>query len=266
MKVSIIVPAYKQEKTIKEDIENIHKVMSGTRWDFEVIVVVDGTSVDKTYANAKKIKNPNVSVVGYDSNRGKGYAVRYGFARAKGDPILFIDSGMDIDPNGISLLLEHMFWYEADIIVGSKRHLASKVSMTFLRKVYSLGYHYLVRLLFGLKVRDTQSGLKIFRREVLTKVLPRVLVKRFAVDIELLAVAKKLGFTKIYEGPIRISLGKQSSSFKKGLLFTNPDIKKMLLDTFAIYYRMYITHYYDDGNKRKWRYDKELDMRVNTGK
>ena len=174
--VSVIVPAYKQEKSIVADVKNIDDAMSQTRFDYEILVVVDGF-LDKTFENARKIKRKKVKVLGYETNKGKGYAIRYGMARAKGDYIAFIDAGMDIDPNGISLILEHLEWYNADIIVGSKRHPASKINYPFFRKVYSWGYHVFVKILLGVTVKDTQSGLKVFKREVLEAVLPRLLVK-----------------------------------------------------------------------------------------
>jgi glycosyltransferase involved in cell wall biosynthesis len=263
MKVSIIIPIYKQEKTIKVDLENICDIMSKTRWDYEVIAVVDG-SPDNSYKEAKSLKLPNLQVYKYDINKGKGYAVRYGMARASGDYISFIDSGMDIDPNGISMLLEHMEWYNADIIVASKKHPASQVNYPLMRKIYSFVYYMLVKFLFGLDLKDTQTGLKVYKRQVLDKVLPRLLVKKFAFDIEILAVAKSLGFTRMYEAPIKIKLDFRCSSFSALLIF-DKNIQSMLLDTLAIFYRLKILKYYSDESKRKWVYDKDLDLRVNTG-
>ena len=266
MLVSIIVPAYKQEKTIKKDIESIHDAMSQTRWAFEIIVVVDG-ALDKTMQNAKKFRKRNVKVVGYKTNHGKGYAVKYGMARAGGELIAFIDSGMDINPNSISMILEHMLWYDSHIIVASKRHAASKVKYFGLRKLYSYGYYFGVKTLFGLRIRDTQTGLKIYRRKVLEKVLPRLLVKEFAFDIELLSVAHHLGYSRIHEAPVELALEfSREGKWNKWLpLFLEPNILKMLRDTLAVFYRLKILGYYDDGNKRKWVYNKELDMKVNTG-
>lgn len=263
MKVSIIIPIYKQEKTIKVDLESICDTMSKTRWDYEVIGVVDG-SPDKSYTEAKKLKLPNLEVYKYDVNKGKGYAVRYGMARATGDYISFIDSGMDIDPNGISMLLEHMEWYNADIIVASKKHPASQVNYPIMRKIYSFVYYVLVKILFGLNLKDTQTGLKIYKRQVLEKVLPRLLVKHFAFDIEILAVAKSLGFRRIFEGPVKLKLGFFNTTFSPFMIF-DKSIRLMIIDTLAIFYRLRILHYYDDQSKRKWVFDKELEMRVNTG-
>ena len=259
--LSIIVPAYKQEKTIRNNIEKIVQVMSQLRYDYEIIVVVDGL-IDDTFENAKKIKSPKVIVTGYEHNHGKGYAVRFGMAKAKGSIVAFIDAGMDLNPNGISMLLEYFKWYNADIIVGSKLHPASKVNYPTQRKILSLGYRLLVKLLFGLTVKDTQVGMKFFRRRVLEDVLPRLLVKDYAFDIEILAVAYRLKHRRIYEAPVELE-------FKNSSTITSANFWKIILhmlnDTLAVFYRLKILRYYDDSNKRKWKYDPELNFRVNTG-
>jgi hypothetical protein len=182
-------------------------------------------------------------------------------AHTKGNYVAFIDAGMEIDPNGVSMILEHMEWYEADIIVASKRHPASIVKYPFERKVISLGAQIISRVLLGLKVRDTQAGLKIFKRKVLIKVLPRLLVKSYAFDLEILSVANRLGFTRIFEAPIKLNYVFDSLTHASGLKI----IYRSLIDALAVFYRLRIIHYYDDKNKRKWVYDKELDMRINTG-
>jgi len=264
MLVSIIIPAYRQEKSIKEDIRRVYNVMTKTRWDFEIIVVVDGFE-DKTFEEASALDLAEVTVVGYKDNKGKGYAIRYGMARAVGDYVLFIDAGMDIDPNGISMILEHMEWYNADIIVGSKGHPVSKTNYPIFRKIYSVGYHLIVRLLFGLRLRDTQTGLKVYRREILEKILPRLLVKRFAFDIEILAVAYHLGYRRIFEAPVEINWNNINTNFTPLVIF-DPEIRAMLLDTMAIFYRLRLLNYYNDDKKRAWIYDPELDMQINTGK
>ncbi|MBU1105003.1 glycosyltransferase [Candidatus Parcubacteria bacterium] len=261
MLLSVIVPAYKQEKTIKEDLKRILETLSQTRWDFEIIAVDDG-SPDKTLKKLKEINPPaggKIIVCGYKTNRGKGYAVRYGMARAKGDLIAFIDSGMELDPNGISMLIEHMLWYEADIMIGSKRHPASKVIYPFHRKLVSFGAQAFARIFLGINVRDTQVGLKIFKRRVLEKVLPRLIIKRYAFDMEMLAVARHLGFKRIFEAPVKLSYNE--SDFTHAIGFGV--LWRSLLDAMGVVYRLRLLHYYDDSNKRKWIYDKELEMRVN---
>jgi len=226
-----------------------------------LIVVVDGI-LDNTLQIAKKIKHPHLRVIGYPSNKGKGYAVRYGMANSRGDIIAFIDAGMDINPNSMSLMLENFEWKQADIIVGSKLHPLSKVRYPLARKIISLIYRSIVHALFGLSVRDTQVGLKVFKRRVLEDVLPRLLVKRFAFDIEILAVAKSLGYTRIYEAPVELTFRNwtsiTSSSFMSIAL-------RMLWDTLAVFYRLRILKYYHNRNHRKWRFDPELNFRINLG-
>jgi len=259
--LSIIVPAYKQEKTIENDIKKIAQVMSQLRYDYEIIVVVDGFA-DDTFKNAKKIKSPKVIIIGYQHNHGKGYAVRFGMARAKGSIVAFIDAGMDLNPNGISILLEYFEWHNADVIIGSKLHPASKINYPTQRKILSIGYRLLVKLLFGLTIKDTQVGMKFFRRKVLEDVLPRLLVKDYAFDIEILAVAYRLKYIRVYEAPIELE-------FKNSSTITSVNFWKivfhMLNDTLAVFYRLKILRYYDDSNKRKWKHDPELNFRVNIG-
>ena len=261
--ISVIIPAFKQEKTIQKDLLRIKDVLDQLRYDYEMIVVVDGT-YDKTYENAKKAKSSKITVFGYENNHGKGFAIRYGMVRAKGAIVGFIDSGMDLNPNGLSILLEEFEWKNADIVIGSKRHSDSLVNYPFTRKVISFCSQIFIKVLFGLDVRDTQVGMKFFKREVLERVLPRLLVKRFAFDVEMLAVANYLGFRRIYEAPvdIRLHFGGTSTITSQKFLRT---VLGMLIDTLAIFYRLKILNYYSDKNKRKWKYDPELQFRVNVG-
>ena len=258
--LSVIVPAYKQAKTIKKDLQNIEETLSNGLKDinFEIICVVDGM-VDKTFHEAKKLKSKRIKVYGYESNKGKGYAVRFGMYRAGGDLVSFLDAGMDISPKGIMMLMAHMEWYNADIIIGSKRHPVSRVNYPLVRHILSVGYHLLVKVLFGLPITDTQSGIKIFKRNVLEKVLPRLLVKKYAMDIEMLSVAKHLGFYRIYEAPIEVRFDSRTSSIAWTTVF------KMTWDSLTIFYRLKLCNYYNDSNQKKWIFDPELQFKVNIG-
>lgn len=259
--ISVIIPIYKQDKTIRQDIYTIHDTLERIRYEYEIIAVVDGLDIDDSFNEIKKLKLKNLELYGYEHNRGKGYAVRYAMARAKGDYIAFIDAGMEIDPNGLSLIIEQLEWYQADIIVGSKRHPASLVNYPFERKIISFGAQIISKLLLNINVRDTQAGLKIFKRDVLEIVLPRLLLKNYAFDLELLSVANRLGFNRIYEAPIKLSYDFKSLTHATGLKI----IFNCLWDAMAVFYRLRLKKYYDNKNKRKWIYDPELDMRINTG-
>jgi glycosyltransferase involved in cell wall biosynthesis len=258
--ISLIIPAYKQEKTIKKDLLRILSIMDQIRYKYEIIVVVDGF-LDKTFENAKKVKSSKIHISGYEKNYGKGHAVRVGMSKAKGDIVAFIDSGMDLHPNGLSMLLEHFEWYNADIIVGSKRHPVSKVNYPFTRRIVSYVSQLYIRFLFGLNVRDTQVGMKFFRRKVIEDVLPRLLVKKFAFDIEILAVSYYLGYRRIYEAPIQLNFNFKNSGVSQNLFRA---IVRTFWDTLAIFYRLKILRYYDNANRKQWRQQAYFNYRILT--
>ncbi|PIT88929.1 MAG: hypothetical protein COU27_02970 [Candidatus Levybacteria bacterium CG10_big_fil_rev_8_21_14_0_10_36_7] len=246
--LSFIIPAYKQEKTILKEVEILKNTLSDLEINFELIVVVDG-NLDNTYKKILTLKDKKVKVYMYEKNQGKGFAVKYGMSKAHGDIVGFIDAGLDISPESISMLLNHMKWYAADIIVGSKLHPVSQVEYPFARKVLSWGYRNFTHLLFGFKIRDTQVGLKIFKKKVADDVFPRLIVKQFAFDVEILALAYTLGYKRIFEAPVRLN-------FKGANSITSANLWKiilfMILDTLAVFYRIKILKYYRKKNKKNW--------------
>lgn len=262
--ISIILPAYKQEKTIVQDIKQLDDFLSWLAIPYELIVIIDGV-VDATYSRAKKLRRKNVRFFVIPKNVGKGYAVRYGMLQGKGDAIGFIDAGMDLEASGLGLLLDYMNLQDADIVIGSKLHSDSVVTYPLQRKILSWGYRNLTRLLFGFAVRDTQVGMKLFRREVVMDVFPRLVVKRFAFDVEVLAVAYARGYKKIYEAPVKLTFNwgstMTSNSFWKAIF-------SMLWDTCAVFYRLKVLHFYDTSNSN-WKKprsrpgDKKLRKRKN---
>lgn len=253
--LSVIVPAYNC-KTISRDLISLRRYLDNLNHPYEIICVVDGRKniTDHTPEFARKIKDKNVKIYFYPENKGKGFAIRFGMARAKGGIITFIDAGSDLKPIGIGLALDNMKWHNADIVIGSKRHADSKVNYPFSRKILSFIVQRVTRVFFGLNVSDTQTGLKVFKREVLIKVLPRLLVKRWAFDLEILSVANRLGFNKIYESPVEINY-----NFSSNVNFSA--VKNFAIDFLAIIYRTYILHYYDDRFEDRWKGDPDLKLR-----
>lgn len=247
-KFSLIVPAYKQEKTIVNNIQKLQEVLEKTGLNYEIIVIVDG-KLDNSFRKISRIKSPQLKVFEYEKNQGKGFAIKYGGLKATGDVIGFMDAGLDIDPNGISMLINHFIWYDADIIVGSKMHPVSKVNYPLYRKFLSWGYRTFTRILFGFKVRDTQAGVKLYRSEVVKDVFPRLLVKHFAFDVEILALSYALGYKRIYEAPIKLKFRGGSSITSSSLWKT---IFLMVWDTLAVFYRVRIIKYYRKSNKQNW--------------
>lgn len=234
--LSVIIPAYNENGIILETINECVKSLNGLNPE---IIIVDDGSLDGTYEKVAEFAeiHKNVRVVTYGDNHGKGFAVRYGFKQSTGDLVAFIDADLNIHPRQILRLIKEMERSGADIVVGSKRHKDSKIKYPINRKIYSDIYYWMVKTLFGIPVKDTQVGLKLYKREVLEKICPIVLVKRYAFDIEILANACRLGY-KISEAPVEINMNFDGHINKKA-------IWNMFWDTCAVFYRMKIIHYYD---------------------
>lgn len=236
--LSVVVPVFNQEAAIAESVITIREAIEdGLGAPFELIVVSDG-SIDGTAERALESATSNVRVIHYDRNLGKGYAIKVGALESRGRYVAYIDADLDLDPAWLPAFVARAEEADLDFAIGSKRHPDSEVYYPRQRRVYSWLYQQLVRVLFRLDVRDTQVGLKVFRREVGDQVLPLLLVKRFAFDLELLAVARALGFGKVEELPIRLEYRFAGSG-------VNPlAVARALIDTAAIFYRLRILRYY----------------------
>jgi glycosyltransferase involved in cell wall biosynthesis len=240
-RLSVVVPAYHVGARIVENIGRLTSALDATGLSWEVIVVVDG-DVD-TYRAALPLSSPSVTVVGYAVNRGKGFALRYGMSLATGGLVTFIDSDMEVGPEEIGRMAQLLSLYDADVVVGSKRHPLSRVQYPVLRRFQSMCFQLLVRLLFRVRVRDTQTGLKLMRREVAVVVLDAALVKRFAFDVELLALARHFGYARIIEAPVTIDYQFSSTTNLRAVFF-------VLVDTLAVFYRLRIRRWYDRSANR----------------
>lgn len=236
--LSLVVPSYRQASTIADELHGLHRLLDELVPSHEIILVIDGNSDHTLEAVRRAVKLPNLKVACFVHNQGKGMALKYGLLQARGQLVAFIDAGGDLDPALLEIMLVEMKLHQADIVIGSKRHSLSEVSYPPIRRLYSSTYQLLNRVLFHLRIRDTQVGLKLFRRQVLELVLPRVLVKQFAFDLELLVVAYHLGFKRIVEAPVRLQHNFASSIGWRAVVQT-------LWDTLAIFYRLRIRHWYD---------------------
>lgn len=238
LELSVVVPVFNQADSIAGSMELIRGCLQESLGDaFELIVVSDG-SVDETVERVFDARLENVRVIHYDRNLGKGYAVKIGALEARGRWIAFIDADLDLHPSRLPDFL-HVAEAEClDFAIGSKRHPESDVSYPRSRRVGSWLYQQLVFVLFRLDVRDTQVGMKLFRREIADEVIPLLLVKRYAFDLELLAVSRAFGFRRIRELPVTLDY-QFSGSGVRSLAVLNA-----LIDTAAIFYRLSILRYY----------------------
>jgi dolichol-phosphate mannosyltransferase len=231
--LSFVLPAYNEEASIEDALGTLDDVVKNKRLPYEIIVVDDG-SRDKTLPKATKYasRNGHVKVVSYSPNEGKGYAIREGFMKTNGEVVVFADSDMEIDVNMVSSYIEAL--QKGDIVIASKWHPRSVVEMPLVRRLLSCGFNVLVRLLTGITLRDTQAGLKAIKKSAFLDVFPRLAVKRYAFDVELLAVAKLHGL-KVVEMPVRL---------KMGASFRVREMWRMLIDLLGITYRLRVRRFY----------------------
>lgn len=229
IQLSIILPAYNEGAHI---YDNLLKICSTRRaQDFEIIVVDDGSS-DNTFSESKRAaKNGQpIKSIQLKSNSGKGASLFRGFEKAKGELILFLDADLEITPHYIVKLLAAMKKTKADVVAGVKDPIMNHFPPQ--RRFMSALYRMTIRFLFGLNITDTQTGIKLFKREVLESVAPRLRVSRFAFDIELLVAASRFGY-EIVEYPVEVAYVRKGGlgRMKLGSLFGT------FLDTLAVYFR-----------------------------
>lgn len=201
--LSVIVPVFNEGEQITANLKLLHEEVAKHFRRYEIIVVSDG-STDGTNDRIREYPDPHLQLIELPSNQGKGAAIREGFRKAEGDFILFIDGGMEIHPKEIKIFLGLMFLYDADIVVGSKRHPQSDVYYPWYRRLLSWFFQVLVRILFKINVTDTQVGIKMFRRKVVTAVLPLMKTNSYGFDLELLGLAARAGYRNILEAPVRL--------------------------------------------------------------
>ncbi len=206
MELSIVMPCYKGEKFIEESIRTTERIVAKFCKDFEIIIVVDGF-VDKSYEIAKSLEKEfnNLKVVGYKENKGKGYAIKYGLKFCKGKYVALLDSDLDYHPKALKWFLEKLINENIDIIIGNRRDKNSVFEYPPLRKFLSYCFNAYVNLLFPeLKVKDTQAGIKMFKKDVVVDLFNNIdnfeFSNGYAFDVGILVLARKKGY-KIIHAP-----------------------------------------------------------------
>jgi len=239
--VSVLMPAYNEGLRIRANILAVDKIFKSMKRSYEIVVVDDG-SRDRTYQEARvAAKGKKHITVGRQAvNQGKGWALKEAFRLCRGEWVVFLDSDLDIDPSQVAIFFDIQNAGKADVVIGSKRHPLSKLKYPAKRRFISAGYFFLVKLLFQLPLRDTQTGLKLFHRAVLAKVFHKVLVKRYAFDLELLVLAHHFGF-RIDEAPVIVEYRGKFGHIGLMAIFN------IWWDTMAVFYRLRIKRHYDQA-------------------
>jgi dolichyl-phosphate beta-glucosyltransferase len=227
--LSVIIPAYNEEKRLPRTLREINDYLSRQNFDYEIIVVSDG-STDRTCEVVESLKSQiqKLKIICEKINRGKGYGVKIGMLNAKGKFRLFTDAD-----NSTPISEIEKFWPEfekgADVVIAS-RDLKGAIldpPQTLFRRFVGEVFKYLRKTIVGLwEIQDTQCGFKCFKGEAAEKIFPKCKIERFAFDPEVLLIAKKMGF-KIKEVPVYWKNDLQSKVKFKSMV-------KMLIDLFKI--------------------------------
>ena len=202
--LSVIIPAYNEERRVKITLEAVFNYFVRQDYSWEAIVVSDGSKDRTVEVISEFISNkPEFNLVANTQNHGKGYVVRQGMLAATGDYRLFIDAD-----NAISIEHIEKFWpflnKNYDIVIGSIEIAGAEIyeHAQWYRRFLGKYSKYLIRIVAGLwSIHDTQRAFKLFTAKAAKDIFSRARIDRFGFDIEVLALAKKLGY-KIKELPV----------------------------------------------------------------
>lgn len=193
--LTIVVPAYKEEKRIHLILEAIDRYQKKKDFLIETIVVVDA-SPDDTVSAASKFKAtmPHLRVIEERKNKGKGGAVKIGVMEAKGKYVLFADADNSTPIEQADKLLKFADSYE--MVIGSRYCRGGKLAIPqpFSRRLGSRVLNFLIQTIAIWGIKDTQCGFKLFETGAAQKIFSRVTLSNFSFDIELFVIAKKLGY------------------------------------------------------------------------
>lgn len=223
IKLSVIIPAYNEEKTIMEIVNKVVKVpLNNIKKE---IIIIDDFSTDKTKEILKKIRNRNIKIFYHLKNMGKGSAIRTALKHATGDIILIQDADLEYNPQEYPKLLIPIIKGNQKVVYGTRLAYikSTRRNMNIVHFIGNLFLTFMTNILYGSKISDMETGYKIMKKEVLSKI--KLNAKRFDFEPEITAKILKRGY-KIYEVPITF----QARKFKEGKKITWRDGIK------AIYY------------------------------
>ena len=204
--LSIVIPAYNEEKRLPSTLERVLGYLDGGQWDFAEIMVVDDGSSDGTAAGASdfQAKDPRVRLLRNPGNRGKGYAVRHGMLEARGDWRLFTDADLSAPIEELEKLMEAAQTRGFEVAIGSRALDRSMIGVhqSRLRENAGRVFNLIMRTVLGLPLWDTQCGFKLYAASAAENIFRRQRLERFGFDAEVLYLAHHLGY-RIAEVPVR---------------------------------------------------------------
>ncbi len=203
MNLSVVIPAFNEEKRIEASLIKIYNYLRKHNHDFEIIVIDDGSN-DNTINLLKDYskKITNLLILKNKSNKGKGYSIKKGILKSKGEIVIFTDADLSTPIEEMDKLTN---WLNNgyQIAIGSRALPGSEIKRysTWYRQLMGKIFNKIIRLILNLDYHDTQCGFKCFQRDAAQKIFKSLKISRFSFDVEILFIAKQLGL-KVKEVPV----------------------------------------------------------------
>ncbi|MGE4283450.1 MAG: dolichyl-phosphate beta-glucosyltransferase [Clostridia bacterium] len=194
MDVSLIIPAYNEEKRIIGTMEHILEFMNRHFHEYEVLVIDDG-STDNTVEVLKRYHDYPLRVFSQETNKGKGQAIKTGMLQAKGKYVFFTDADLPYPLSGMIEAIDIFSKTEAHLVLGSRDLYKERPSAPYPlhRRLMSKAFSIFINGILGLRIADTQCGFKGFHQNAVKTIFPLVTINGFGFDFEMLYIAKKQG-------------------------------------------------------------------------
>ena len=228
MKISVCIPMYNENRVIAATAKTLSDYMVANFADYEIVFCSDG-STDGCDKTVESLNLPNVRVIAYEKNQGKGCAVRTAMLAATGDVRMFTDADLAYGTDAIKKVADAFEANEdADLVIGSRNlDKSGYEGYTFLRKIMSKIYIKVLCIAGGFQLSDSQCGCKAFRADAAEKIFSRCEVNGFAFDFEAILWAVKMKM-KIVEIPVRvINHGESKVRIIRDTLKMLKDLSKM---------------------------------------
>ncbi len=208
--LSLVIPAYNEAKRLPGTIQSLARYLRSAPFEKVELIVVDDGSRDETGAAAEAAKpelddiGTPLRVIRNGKNRGKGFSVRRGMLAAVHEWVMFSDADLSAPIAELEKLMQAATTGGHDVAIGSRAidHSLIGIHQPWYREFVGRVFNLNVRLLTGLEIADTQCGFKLFTDRAAKQIAAKQRVERFGFDVELLYIARKLGFT-IAEVPVR---------------------------------------------------------------
>ncbi|MGB8216456.1 MAG: dolichyl-phosphate beta-glucosyltransferase [Candidatus Methanoperedens sp.] len=221
MELSLVIPAYNEEKRISRVIDS-YSAFLDKKYDYELLIVCDGNDNTAGIVRGMIEYNPHIRLLEFPTRQGKGCAIIQGFKESHGELVGFVDSDESVSPLDFAKLINSL--NGADCAIASRRVKGARISahQPWGRRISSKVFNILINSIFNLGIKDTQCGAKVFKKSILEPLLPLMKTRGFEFDVELLWRIKNADF-RIKEVPVewKHELGSTFSLKYSGIMFLN---------------------------------------------